>query len=87
MLKPHLLAHFESHVLGVLPVAVAQHKLLKQGRHRLEFAGSLARPQVERGGRFLFEHFWAAASWNELCFKELLATDGMRRVRCDQSQF
>ncbi len=55
--------------------------------HHLEFACSLARSQVQRGGRVLFEHPWAATSWNEPCLRELLAIDRMRRVRCDQCQF
>ena len=43
--------------------------------------------QIERGGHVLFEHPWAATSWNEPCFRKLLAIDGMRRVRYDQCQF
>ena len=57
------------------------------GQTSLGVACSLAQPQVERGGRVLFEHLWAATSWNEPCLKELLAIDGMRRVRRDQCQF
>ena len=53
----------------------------------MEFACSLAELQVERGGRVLFEHPWAATSWNEPCSRKLWATDGMRGVRCDQCQF
>ena len=60
---------------------------LEQSRHHLEFACSLAGSQVERGGRVLFEHPWAATSWKEPCLKKLLAIDGMRRVRCDSCQF
>ena len=62
-------------------------ELLKQDRRHVEFACTLARPQGERGGRVLFEHPWAATSWNEACTKELLAIDGTRRVRCDKCQF
>ena len=47
----------------------------------------LAQQQVERGGRVLFEHPQTATSWNEPCLMDLLAMDGMRRVRCDQCQF
>ena len=64
-----------------------QAELLEQGTHLLEFACSLAGSQVERGGRFLFEHPWAATLRNEPCLQELLAIDGRRRVRCDQCQF
>ena len=62
-------------------------ELLEQGSHHLEFACSLAGSQVERGGRVLFEHPWAATSWNEPCLRRLLAIDGMRSVRVDQCQF
>ena len=62
-------------------------ELLNQGKHHLEIAWSLARPQVERGGRVPFANPWAATLWNQPCLKELLAVDGMRGVRCDQCQF
>ena len=39
---------------------------------------------VEGGGRVLFEHPWAAKSWNDSSLKELFEMDGMRRVRCGQ---
>ena len=74
--KPHLLI---SGVLGFLP---GNH-----GRRHLEFACRLARQQVERGRRVLFEPLWAATSWNEPCLKELSTMDGMRRLRCDRCQF
>ena len=70
--KPHPLI-FESHVFGFLPVA----SLLEQGRRHLEFPCSLAESQVERGGRVLFEHPWAATLWNEPCLKKLLAQGPM----------
>ena len=81
------LAHFESDVLGLLPVAGTQHDARQNGRaaeawqaYHWEFACRLARQQVEQGGRVLFEHPWAAASWNDPCLKELSVVDGMRRV-------
>ena len=42
---------------------------------------------VEGGGRVLFEHPWAAKSWNDSSLKELFEMDGMRRVRCGQCLF
>ena len=79
------LAFSQLQALNTKPDKLAE--LLEQGRRHLEFACSLAELQVERGGRVLFEHPWAATSWNEPCLRKLLAIDGMRRVRCDQCQF
>ena len=60
-------------------------ELLEQGKRHLEFACSLARLQIERGGRVLFEYPWAASE--EPCLWKLRTIDGMRCVRCDQCQF
>ena len=49
------------HLLILSPVCL--------GRHHLEFACSLAGSQVEPRGRVLFEHPWAATSWNRACKK------------------
>ena len=56
-----------------------------QGKRDLEFACSLARLQIERGGRVLFEYPLAASE--EPCLWKLRSMDGMRCVRCDQCQF
>ena len=79
------LAFSQSHALNTKPDRLAE---LELGRRHLDFACILAGAQVERGGSVLFEHLGAATSWNEPCLeKQLLAVDGMRRVRCDQCQF
>ena len=73
---------FESH----LPVSLSrlQHakpdelaELREQGTRHLEFACSLARLQIERGGRVLFEYLltasepclwkWRCDRWHALC--------------------
>lgn len=61
--------------------------LLADGRKHLEFAAELAGAQLDRGGRVLFEHPWAAASWLEPALRALLARPSCRRVRCDQCLF
>ena len=81
-MSPICLAFSHLQALNTKPDRLAE--LLEQARHHLEFACSLAGSQVERGGDALFEHPWAATSWNQPCLKEF---DGMRRVRCDQCQF
>ena len=80
-----MLAFSQLQALNTKPDRLAE--LLEQGRRHLEFPCSLAESQVERGGRVLFKHPWAATSWNEPCLKKLLAIGGMRRVRCDQCHF
>ena len=60
-------------------------ELREQGKRHLEFACSLARLQIERGGRVLFEYPLAASE--EPCLWKLRSIDGMRCVRCDQCQF
>ena len=60
-------------------------ELREQGRRHLEFACSLARLQIEQGGRVLFEYPLAASE--EQCLWKLWSIDGMRCVRCDQCQF
>ena len=80
------LAFFQLQALNTKPDRLAE--LLGQGRHHLECSCRLAGSQVERGGRVLFDNPWVATSWwNQPCLKKLFAIDGMRRVRCDQSQF
>ena len=85
ILSPTCLAFSWLQALNTKPDRLAE--LLKQGRHQLEFACCLARPQVDQGGRVLFEHHWFATSWKEQCLKGLFVIDGMRGVRCDQCQF
>ena len=85
ILSPMCLAFSQLQSLNTKPERLAE--LLKQGRLHLEFACRLARQQVDRGGRVLFEHPWAATSWREPCLEALLALEEMRRVRCDQCQF
>ncbi|CAK0875396.1 unnamed protein product, partial [Prorocentrum cordatum] len=58
--------------------------LLETGRKHFEFASSLVRQQVVRGGRVLFELPWEATSRRVGCVVDILATIGMQRVRCDQ---
>ena len=90
MLRSHT-ARFESHVLGLLPVAGAQHKARQTGR----IAGTGQAPlgvclqsgRIAGRERFLFVHPWAAMLWNETCLTKLLTIGGTRRVRCDQCQF
>ena len=60
-------------------------ELREEGKRNLEFACSLARLQIERGGRVLFEYPLAALE--EPCLWKLRSIDGMRCVRCDQCQF
>ena len=60
-------------------------ELREQGKRHLEFACSLARLQIEQGGRVLFEYPLAASE--EPCLWKLRSIDGMRCVRCDQCQF
>ena len=60
-------------------------ELREQGKRHLEFACSLARLQIERGGRVLFEYPLAASE--EPCLWKLRSIDGMRCIRCDQCQF
>ena len=60
-------------------------ELREQGKRQLEFACSLARLHIERGGRVLFEYLLAASG--EPCLWKLRSIDGMRCVRCDQCQF
>ena len=79
ILSPMCLVFTQLQALNAKPERVVE--LLEQGRQHLEFACSLAQPQVERGGRVLFEHP------NEPYLKELSAIDGMRTVRCDLCEF
>ena len=88
--KPHLL--ILSPMCLSLSLSRLQHakpdelaELLVQGKRHLEFACSLARLQVEQGGRVLFEYPVAASE--EPCLWKLRSIDGMRCVRCDQYQF
>ena len=60
-------------------------ELREQGKRPLEVACNLARLQIERGGRVLFECHLAASE--EPCLWKLRSIDGMRCVRCDQCQF
>ena len=60
-------------------------ELREQGKRHLEFACSLARLQIERRGRVLFEYPLAASE--ERCLWKLRSIDGMRCVQCDQCQF
>ena len=60
-------------------------ELREQGILHLEFARGLARLQIERGGRVLFEYPLAASE--EPCLWKLRSIDGMRCVRCNQCQF
>ena len=60
-------------------------ELREQGKRHLEVACSLARLQIERGGRVLFEYPLAASE--EPCLWKLRSIDGMRCVWCDQCQF
>ena len=86
-------AYLESHVIGLLPVAGAQHKDRQNGRAAEAGQASLGvclRVGTTAGrarGRVLFAHPWAATSWTEPCLKGLVAIDGMRRVRRAQCQF
>ena len=86
--KPHLL------ILSPMCLSLSrlQHtkpdelaELRVQGKRQLEFACNLARLQIERGGRTLFEYPLAVSE--EPCSWKLMSIDGMRCVRCDQSQF
>ena len=56
-----------------------------RAKRHLEFACSLARLQIEQGGRVLFEY--PSAALEEPCLWKLRSIDGMRCVRCDQCQF
>ena len=60
-------------------------ELREQGKRHLAFAGSMARLQIERGGRVLFEYPLTASE--EPCLWKLRLIDGTRCVRCDQCQF
>ena len=60
-------------------------ELREQGKRHLDFVCSLARLQIGRGGRVLFEY--PLASSEEPCLWKLRSIDGMRCVRCDQCQF
>ena len=60
-------------------------ELRELGKRLLEFVCNLARLQIERGGRVLFEYLLAASE--EPCLWKLMPIDGMRCVRCDQCQF
>ena len=82
ILSPMCLAFSQLQALNAKPERLAE--LLEQGKRHLELACSMAESQIEKGGRVLFQHPWAA---DEPCLKKLLAIDGMRRVRCDQCQF
>ena len=84
-------AHFEPHVQVSLsldcntPSQTSLRNCGSKGKRHLEFACSLARLQIVRGGRVLFEHPLAASE--EPCLWKLRSIDGMRCVRCDQCQF
>ena len=82
ILSPMCLAFSQLQALNTKRERLAE--LLEKGRRHWEFACSLAESQIEGSGRVLFEHLWTATSWNE---PYLGASDGMRRVRCDQCQF
>ncbi|CAK0837947.1 unnamed protein product, partial [Prorocentrum cordatum] len=85
VLGPMWLGPFQLHELSAHPRRLQE--LLETDRKHLEFACALARQQIARGGRVLFELPWEAASWSEECIVEMLATSGMQRVRCDQCLF
>ena len=79
--SPRCLSH--SRLQHTKPDELAE--LREQGKRHLEFACSLARLQIERGGRFLFEYPLAASE--EKCLWKLRSIDGMLCIRCDQCQF
>ena len=58
--------------------AVELAELRQQGKRHLEFACNLARLEIERGGRVLFEYPLAASE--EPCLWKLRSIDGMRCV-------
>ena len=76
-------AHSLSRLQHAKPDELAEPR--EQGKRHLEFACSLARLQIEQGGRILFEYPLAASE--EPCLWKLRSIDGMRCVRCDQCQF
>ena len=60
--------HHVPYLLILRPMCLAFSQLqalLEQGRRHLEFACSLAKSQIEQGGRVLFQHPWTATSLNE----------------------
>ena len=81
ILSPRCLSH--SRLQHTKPDELAE--LREQGKRHLEFACSLARLQIERGGRVLSEYPLAASE--EPCLWKLRSIDGMRCTRCDQCQF
>ena len=60
-------------------------ELREHDKRHLEIACSLARLQIEQGGRVLLEYPLAASE--EPCLWKLRSIDGMRCVRCDQCQY
>ena len=76
ILSPMCLQHAKPHEFA---------ELREQGKRHVGFACSLARLQIEQGGRVLFEYPLAAS--DKPCLWKLRSIDGMRCVRCDQCQF
>ena len=82
ILRPMCLSLSLSRLQHAKPDELAE--LREQGKRHLEFVCSLARLQIERGGRVLFEYPLAS---EEPCLWKLRWIDGLRCVRCDQCQF
>ena len=85
ILSPMCLAFSQLLNLNTNPETLKELK--EWGREHLRFACHLAKRQLLRGGRVLFEQPWGATSWDEECVKEIWRWEGMRRVRCDQCLF
>ena len=62
-------------------------KVLNYGRTHLEFCAKLYKLQHENGLYFLHEHPYGAKSWQEKCITELLALEGVVKVKSHMCAF
>ena len=63
------------------------YKALREAKEFVEFAMELCTLQHTHGCKFVFEHPWLAASWQQECVLGVLALEGVKRVRTDQCMF
>ena len=70
------------------PVRTQEYmKKLSEGKRLLQFACQVCELCSSLGLTFLFEHPWAAKSWQEKCLRRVKKLDGVCLVRGDQCQF
>ena len=70
------------------PVRMQEYmKKLSEGKRLLQFACQVCQLCSSLGLTFLFEHPWAAKSWQEKCLRRVKKLDGVCLVRGDQCQF